>query len=149
MAGRDTAEQRLAYFRAGLAALAALDAPGDFAFPHLIGCGLAGGAWPEYEAALEEFAAAVGARGRRVVLYCLDGGGGSGGGGGGGGGDGDGDGVPAAVAGAGKRSAGGGGGPGGGAAAPAGKRPRPPGPARTAVASPAAGGGGPPGARAD
>lgn len=54
----------------GLEALAQLDAQ-SFAFPHLIGCGLAGGDWQQYEAALEAFADEVAAP---VVIYHIGGG---------------------------------------------------------------------------
>lgn len=60
----DDPRARLAAFRACLGALArALQAGGmaggPVAFPWHIGCGLAGGHWPDYAAAIAEFAAAV------------------------------------------------------------------------------------------
>jgi len=65
----------------GLKQLAELEGALSFAFPHLIGCGLAGGDWARYEAALEAFADEVGVP---VVLYQI-GAGAEGGGGGSGG----------------------------------------------------------------
>ncbi|GBF93535.1 hypothetical protein Rsub_06255 [Raphidocelis subcapitata] len=77
--GQDTAARRLEYFEQGLRALARLEGAESFAFPHLVGCGLAGGEWRDYEAALERFAGDVAPR--PVVIYRLGGGGGGGGGG--------------------------------------------------------------------
>ena len=55
----DTAAARQQWFRDGLAAIGRLaPAPASVAFPHQIGCGLAGGNWATYEAMLEDFAAA-------------------------------------------------------------------------------------------
>lgn len=51
----DTAEDRLTYFKQGLAEIAAR-APQSVAFPYKIGCGLAGGNWKAYEAALQDWA---------------------------------------------------------------------------------------------
>ena len=62
----DTAAARLDYFREGLRAVRALR-PASIALPLRIGCGLAGGHWPAYRAALEEFARA--APRMRIVLY--------------------------------------------------------------------------------
>lgn len=65
----DTAAERLQWFRQCLA-----DLPGQIpqgssvAFPSGIGCGLAGGSWEKYSAAIEEFARVNG--GLRVVLYA-------------------------------------------------------------------------------
>lgn len=62
--GRDSATIRLAAFKKCLDAIAeqifsgALDG-GPIAFPWHVGCGLAGGHWPEYEAAIQEFASRV------------------------------------------------------------------------------------------
>ncbi|KAI8471850.1 MAG: hypothetical protein J3K34DRAFT_225393 [Monoraphidium minutum] len=84
--GPDTAAKRLEYFQQGLDALARLEGARSFAFPHLTGCGLGGGDWARYKAALASFADRVAVP---VVLYHLPGGGGGGGGGvfqGGGGG---------------------------------------------------------------
>lgn len=57
-------EMRLAWFRQGLERL-----PGGddivYAFPKLIGCGLAGGTWSRYKAEIDRFAAA----GRQVTIY--------------------------------------------------------------------------------
>lgn len=60
----DTRADRLAWFRECLARLHALVGDEPVAMPHSIGCGLAGGHWPDYRAALGETAA-------RVVLYRL------------------------------------------------------------------------------
>ena len=65
----DTAGLRLQWFEAGLRALEQhAPALGSLGFPHRIGCGLAGGRWPDYARALESFAARV--QPVRVVL-CL------------------------------------------------------------------------------
>ena len=73
------------WFRECLQAISALRPPlRSIAFPELIGCGLAGGSWPAYEAMLVEFAAA---NPQTQVVICKLAGGGGGGGGGGRGGD--------------------------------------------------------------
>lgn len=51
----DTAAHRLAYFKACLDQTAQLK-PKSLALPFMIGCGLAGGKWSDYEAALRAFA---------------------------------------------------------------------------------------------
>jgi hypothetical protein len=66
----DAPADRLRYFRAGMAALAALR-PASLALPWRIGCGLAGGDWRAYWAELAAFAAAHPAV--RVALYRLPG----------------------------------------------------------------------------
>jgi len=54
----DTPPNREAWFLSCLAALARVNPPlRSIAFPHEIGCGLAGGNWPRYEAMLKDFAA--------------------------------------------------------------------------------------------
>lgn len=56
----DTARMRVQWFQACLKAieemLPAFDGPTSLAFPFMIGCGLAGGDWPAYQALLERFA---------------------------------------------------------------------------------------------
>ena len=49
-------EARAEYFALGLSAIAALDDLTSIAFPHNIGCGIAGGHWPDYLAMIEAFA---------------------------------------------------------------------------------------------
>lgn len=66
--GNDTAAARLGYFRQALDKLRAVVGDGSVAFPYKIGCGLGGGDWAQYEAALREFAQAVPGK---VVLYQL------------------------------------------------------------------------------
>ena len=57
----ETRAVRKEWFASCLGALLALSPrPQSIAFPHQIGCGLAGGDWSEYEAMLAEFAAAMG-----------------------------------------------------------------------------------------
>jgi O-acetyl-ADP-ribose deacetylase (regulator of RNase III) len=65
--GSDTAERRLSAFKSGLREVAALPGLRSVAFPFGIGCGLAGGNWPDYFAALQDFAARVPEA--RVALY--------------------------------------------------------------------------------
>lgn len=71
--GHDTARAREAGFRNGLKAIAQLPGLKSVAFPFQIGCGLAGGDWNSYKAALEEFATAVAADGVLVTIYQLPG----------------------------------------------------------------------------
>lgn len=55
---RDAPSARLGYFEAALLAIEALvPRPPSLAFPERIGCGLAGGEWARYRAALAAFAA--------------------------------------------------------------------------------------------
>ena len=56
-AGGDTKVNRLRWFREGLEKLAA-EGFRRVAFPHEIGCALAGGSWSEYEAAIADYGAA-------------------------------------------------------------------------------------------
>ena len=56
-------------FKKCLAAIAKLPGVRSVAFPYKIGCGLGGGNWVEYRAALEEFARSSGAP--RVRVYKL------------------------------------------------------------------------------
>ena len=56
-AGGDTKVNRLRWFKEGLAKLAA-EGFRRVAFPHEIGCALAGGTWSEYEAAIADYGAA-------------------------------------------------------------------------------------------
>lgn len=72
-ADSDSAEQRLLHFQSALAELAdhIRDSDGKIkavAFPHGIGCGLAGGKWQHYERAIETFAFSV--RGLARVFIC-------------------------------------------------------------------------------
>lgn len=53
----DTAQQREIWFRACLSIIAAHIRHRSIAFPHGIGCGLAGGNWRNYESMLQDFAA--------------------------------------------------------------------------------------------
>ena len=69
-ASADSAAKRLEYFNLSLDALAEAATVGDWkqvAFPYNIGCGLAGGDWTAYSAALRTFAARLPAT--RVCLY--------------------------------------------------------------------------------
>jgi hypothetical protein len=75
-AGGDTKANRLRWFKEGLAKLAA-EGFRRVAFPHEIGCALAGGSWREYEAAI----AAYGAANPEVEILIVTWGGGGGGGG--------------------------------------------------------------------
>ena len=56
-AGGDTRANRLRWFKEGLTKLAA-EGFRRVAFPHEIGCALAGGSWSEYEAAIADYGAA-------------------------------------------------------------------------------------------
>ena len=73
-AGGDTKANRLRWFKEGLAKLAA-EGFRRVAFPHEIGCALAGGTWSEYEAAI----AAYGAANPEVEILIVTWGGGGGG----------------------------------------------------------------------
>ena len=55
----ETKAQRLTWFTNALLQLADVPNLKSVAFPHGIGCGLAGGSWAQYEAALVEFAVLV------------------------------------------------------------------------------------------
>jgi O-acetyl-ADP-ribose deacetylase (regulator of RNase III) len=55
----ETKAQRLTWFTNALLQLADVPNLKSVAFPHGIGCGLAGGSWAQYEAALETFVALV------------------------------------------------------------------------------------------
>jgi hypothetical protein len=55
----DDEKQRLKWFKATLKQIAQLPELESVAFPYQIGCGLAGGDWKQYRAALEEFAERV------------------------------------------------------------------------------------------
>ena len=55
----ETKAQRLTWFTNALLQLADVPNLRSVAFPHGIGCGLAGGSWAQYEAALVEFAVLV------------------------------------------------------------------------------------------
>lgn len=55
----ETKAQRLTWFQNALLELADVPNLKSVAFPHGIGCGLAGGTWAQYEAALVEFAELV------------------------------------------------------------------------------------------
>ena len=66
----DTAADRLGYFRQCLGTLEARilhEGWTRVAFPHLIGCGLAGGEWEQYRDALEESARRLSGRCRFVI----------------------------------------------------------------------------------
>ena len=67
----DTAAQRLEYFKSALDELAnacKIEKWSTVAFPYQIGCGLAGGSWPQYSAMLESFAQDVAAYGVSVIV---------------------------------------------------------------------------------
>ena len=66
--GEDSAAQRLVWFRQCLSAISAMDDIRSIAFPHFIGCGLAGGDWGEYCRELSEFATRIPST---RVLVCL------------------------------------------------------------------------------
>eukprot|EP00729_Bicosta_minor_P018779 gene18779-11104_t len=55
----DSAVDRERYFQQGLDAIAAIPNLTSVAFPHLVGCGLAGGKWKSYRAMLNAFAEQV------------------------------------------------------------------------------------------
>ncbi|CAJ1355695.1 unnamed protein product [Effrenium voratum] len=67
----DDERQRLEWFKAGLQRIAELPVE-SIAFPYQIGCGLAGGRWPSYLEALEEFAAKVEPQGVKVKIYKME-----------------------------------------------------------------------------
>ena len=72
---------REGWFRQCLAAIAQLSPPpSSVAFPHEIGCGLAGGDWPRYDAMLKAFADANPSMEVLVVRWTGGGGGAAGGG---------------------------------------------------------------------
>ena len=73
-AGGDTKVNRLRWFKEGLAKLGA-EGLRRVAFPHEIGCALAGGDWKQYEAAI----AAYGAANPEVEILIVTWGGGGGG----------------------------------------------------------------------
>ena len=74
--GRDTRQARLEHFERTLDRVAAMvPKPKGVAMPYLIGCGLAGGVWSEYERAIRAFSQRAGIN---VTLYKLDEGGASG-----------------------------------------------------------------------
>mmetsp|Transcript_63476 Transcript_63476/g.178652 ORF Transcript_63476/g.178652 Transcript_63476/m.178652 type:complete len:184 (-) Transcript_63476:63-614(-) len=55
---QDTREQRLGWFKAGLREIPkVLPEATSIAIPQNVGCGIAGGVWAEYEAAIADFAA--------------------------------------------------------------------------------------------
>lgn len=67
--GNDTSVARLRAFSSCLEKIAQMEPrPRSVALPYLIGCGLAGGDWRSYEAAIETFASETGIR---VALYKL------------------------------------------------------------------------------
>ena len=66
---KDTKEMRLQYFNTCLDQISKIPNLQSIAFPYRIGCGLAGGDWEDYQAALENFAAVVKVP---VVLYKLE-----------------------------------------------------------------------------
>eukprot|EP00434_Breviolum_minutum_P042846 symbB.v1.2.038155.t1/scaffold5849.1/size23116/1 len=66
----DDKKQRLEWFKATLQQVSTLDLE-SVAFPYQIGCGLAGGDWDQYHAALEEFAVQMKERNVKVKLYKM------------------------------------------------------------------------------
>ncbi|CAE7798557.1 DTX3 [Symbiodinium sp. CCMP2592] len=71
-AAEDTRSARFRWFEAGLASLArAVPSSCSLALPTRIGCGLAGGRWPQYLAALKRFCEEN--RNLSVVLYDIEG----------------------------------------------------------------------------
>ena len=75
-AGGDTKANRLRWFKEGLTKLAA-EGFRRVAFPHEIGCALAGGSWSDYEAAIADYGAAN--PGVEILIVTWGGGGGGGG----------------------------------------------------------------------
>ena len=65
---KESAEQRLQYFRAGLQKISEIQNLESVAFPYLIGCGLAGGDWNLYLNEIQNFANNVNAK---VSIYKL------------------------------------------------------------------------------
>lgn len=69
--GTDNAKNRHEYFKSALAELAKVCLEEEWkvvAFPFRIGCGLAGGSWPDYLAMLQEFSDLVSAHGVSVII---------------------------------------------------------------------------------
>ncbi len=67
----ETGAVRLEWFKKALLAILGLAGLESIAFPYEIGCGLAGGHWPDYLLALEAFAEEARAKGVKVVIYRL------------------------------------------------------------------------------
>ena len=67
----DDEKQRLKWFQATLTQIAELPELESVAFPYQIGCGLAGGDWKQYRAALEEFAERVKERNVKVGGFLV------------------------------------------------------------------------------
>lgn len=69
----DGISARETYFRKCLAAMAKINNIESIAFPHKIGCGLAGGDWDEYLSMIQYFSAKINiSQNVRVVLYKND-----------------------------------------------------------------------------
>eukprot|EP00438_Fugacium_kawagutii_P006264 Skav222651 [mRNA] locus=scaffold997:205789:207644:- [translate_table: standard] len=67
----DDEQQRLEWFKAALQQIAELPDLESVAFPYQIGCGLAGGDWKQYQAALNDFAQQVKDQHVQVKLYKM------------------------------------------------------------------------------
>mmetsp|Transcript_45967 Transcript_45967/g.121563 ORF Transcript_45967/g.121563 Transcript_45967/m.121563 type:complete len:199 (-) Transcript_45967:305-901(-) len=67
--GHDNKARREEYFAEALRAISKLDDLSSIAFPHSVGCGMAGGDWPKYQRMLQKFAA--GLPDVQVVVYRL------------------------------------------------------------------------------
>mmetsp|Transcript_47599 Transcript_47599/g.108488 ORF Transcript_47599/g.108488 Transcript_47599/m.108488 type:complete len:260 (-) Transcript_47599:302-1081(-) len=65
----DSKTRREEYFAEGLRAISKLDDLSSIAFPYSVGCGLAGGDWPQYQRMLQTFA--TGLPDVQVVVYRL------------------------------------------------------------------------------
>lgn len=68
--GNDTAKARETFFQQGLDKIAQLPNLRSIAFPHYIGCGLAGGDWKKYFSMLEQFASKVKQEQGTKVMVC-------------------------------------------------------------------------------
>ena len=66
--GRDGYAARQGYFVQCLGKLGAVKGIREAAFPHMIGCGAAGGHWPTYLNLIQEFASKTGIK---VIMYKL------------------------------------------------------------------------------
>eukprot|EP00439_Symbiodinium_sp_Y106_P069674 s862_g12.t1 len=67
----DDEKQRMEWFRKGLLDIAEIPGLESIAFPHQIGCGLAGGNWADYTKALDEFAALMAEKNVKVKVYKM------------------------------------------------------------------------------
>ena len=63
---KDGRDQREEAFKACLHEISAIEDMNSIAFPWMIGCGLAGGNWDNYQSRIEEFSKSINAK----VLVC-------------------------------------------------------------------------------